>query len=112
MWPPCPFYANIPKRKGSQYILITSNDRHFYGPRARILALSVCTQMIEYLRHLPQSSVIDKRHWEHKSYGDSQHAEELSVFLDLDPPDVHTDLESGYLDREQAFFAMMEFREL
>ncbi|KAI4272782.1 MAG: hypothetical protein L6R38_006521 [Xanthoria sp. 2 TBL-2021] len=68
--------------------------------------------MIEWLKQLPQGSLIDKRHWEHKSYGDSHVAEEFTVFLDLNPPDVHTDHHSGYLDREQAYFAFQEFREL
>ncbi|KAL8757902.1 MAG: hypothetical protein Q9199_001865 [Rusavskia elegans] len=112
MWPPCPYYVNIPKRKGNQYILFTKNDHRDHGARARILALSVCTQMIAWLQKLPQGSLIDKRHWEHKSYGDSHVAEEFTVFLDLNPPDVHTDHDSGYLDREQAYFVFQEFREL
>ncbi|KAI4108924.1 MAG: hypothetical protein LQ339_002042 [Xanthoria mediterranea] len=109
-WPPCPYMQWIPRRKGDQYLLVTQNDRLDHGERARILAVGVCAQMIEWLRKLPQGTVINKRHWEHKSYGDSHVAEEISVFLDLNPPDIDTDPDAGFLDRELAFFAFEEYR--
>ncbi|KAI4176689.1 MAG: hypothetical protein LQ346_007841 [Caloplaca aetnensis] len=112
-WPACPYRINIPKRHGNQYILITKTDRQDHGDRAEQLALAVCTQMIAWLQKLPQGSLIDQRHWEHGSYGEGTYAEGFSIFLDLRPADVRVqDLDVGYLDRELAYFAMEEFRDV
>ncbi|KAL8866654.1 MAG: hypothetical protein Q9198_008807 [Flavoplaca austrocitrina] len=111
-WPPVPYKVPLSHRKGHQYILITQSDAFNHGDRARSLALSVCTRMIEWLQRLPPGSLIDKRHWEQQSYGPGPVAEEFSIFLDLNPPDVHTDHDSGYLDREQAYFALLQFKTL
>ena len=110
LWPPCPFRIDVPKRQGNPYLLITKNDRKDHGDRARQLALDVCSQMIAWLKTLPQGSLIDQRHWEHKSYGVAQVAEEFSIFLDLDPPNVRADPSTHYLDRDLAYFAFQEYR--
>ncbi|KAL8897437.1 MAG: hypothetical protein Q9207_007217, partial [Kuettlingeria erythrocarpa] len=98
---------------GNQYILITTSDRLPHGPTAEQLALAVCTQMIAWLQQIPQGSLIDQRHWEHKSSGEGTYAEGFSIFLDLQPADVQVHrLDVGYLYREQAYSAIEEFRKV
>ncbi|KAI4243981.1 MAG: hypothetical protein L6R40_003192 [Gallowayella cf. fulva] len=110
-WPHCPYRIDIPKRKGNQYLLVTKSDDMDHGDRARTLALEVCCQMIEWLRGLRPGDLIDRPHWEHKSYGQGPHAEELSIWMGLvPPPDVRTDLHTHYLDRELAYFALQELK--
>ncbi|KAL9577654.1 MAG: hypothetical protein Q9212_006225, partial [Teloschistes hypoglaucus] len=63
--------------------------------------------MSDWLLSLPPTMEIKQIHWEHNSYGDHDHAEELTVWLSLDPT-----WPFGNLDREMAYFAMEEVGEL
>ncbi len=92
------------------YILVTRNDHNDYDDRARQLAILVCTQMILWLGKLPQASKITERHWEQRSYG-GELATEFSIFMDLAPLDVPEGVASHLL-REDAYFALEEFRNL
>ena len=92
------------------YILVTRNDHNDYDDRARQLAVLVCTQMILWLGKLPQASKITARHWEQRSYG-GQYATEFSIFMDLAPLDVPEGI-ANHLLREDAYFALEEFRNL
>ena len=111
IWPPCPFRVGIPRRRGNQFILVTSNDRKDHGDKAKDLTLLVCDQMLEWLQKLPPATVISGRHWEQHSYGES-HATEYSIFMSIDPQDTQAERHVGSLDREIAYFAMAEFRNL
>ncbi|KAL8823797.1 MAG: hypothetical protein Q9191_005539 [Dirinaria sp. TL-2023a] len=100
--------ANIPKRRGNQYLLITSNDRNDYGDDAKELAVLVCDQMLRWLKQLAPAAIISDRHWEHQSLGDL-YAADYSIFMNLVPLNTHQDRHADSLDRETAYFAMKEF---
>ena len=66
--------------------------------------------MIQWLEKLPQASKITERHWEQRSYG-GEHAAEFSIFMDLAPLDI-SEGGTNHLWREDAYFALEEFRNL
>lgn len=109
LWPPVPYRAFVPQRR-ALYILVTQNDQKTYDDGVRKLTNLVCTQMIKWLGKLPQASKVTERHWEKRSYGE-EHAAEFSIFMHLAPLDFP---EGGpnYLLREDAYFALEEFRNL
>ena len=101
----------MPNREGKPYILITEHDRKDHGDKARELAKMVCNQMLAWLLSLPQASYIHEEHWESNSYG-GIHAIEYSIFMKLAPFRANENLGAGDLDRETAYYAMEEFRNL
>ncbi|KAG7004374.1 hypothetical protein G7Y79_00026g059580 [Physcia stellaris] len=111
IWPEVPYKISIPKRKGNQFIIVTKNDRKDHGSRARTLALEVCKQMLGYILKVPMGSFLTDAHWEHQSYGDSHHAEDFSIWMQLVPSTV-ADRQARVLDRELAYFALQEFQDL
>ena len=90
---------------------MTKNDRKDHGSRARTLALEVCKQMLGYILKAPMGSFLTDAHWEHQSYGDSHHAEDFSIWMQLVPSTV-ADRQARVLDRELAYFALQEFQDL
>lgn len=110
LWPPCPFRVAIPNRR-DQYIIVTKNDRKDHGTQAKELAIRVCSQMIDWITKIPHGRRIEKRHWEHESYG-LHFATKYSIFMELAPTDPDGDRYSDILNRELAYSAMVELRTL
>ncbi|KAI4166611.1 MAG: hypothetical protein LQ343_007906 [Gyalolechia ehrenbergii] len=105
LWPPCPFAVAL-RRKGTQSIIITRNDRKDYGLSAHDLARKVCTLMTVWIQKLPQGTLIHDPHWEHDSYGET-HAAEFTIWMKLVPSDMSAS--ALKLEREMAYFAMHEY---
>ncbi|KAL8941823.1 MAG: hypothetical protein Q9216_002023 [Gyalolechia sp. 2 TL-2023] len=109
IWPPCPYNIPILRRKGSQSIIITQNDRQDHGLSAHDLASRVCRQMTNWIARQPRGSILGEPHWEKDAYGET-HAVELTIWMKLVPDDMsHSPLK---LEREMAFFAMEEYCDL